>query len=138
MSQAAPVLKLMCVLDGHGSGGQSAAQFVANEVRSGLICWGVAADGVQLIRQCVLERLLLTDPFDSAAVTLSMQRAFASTQVRARFFSNRIQTETRTQAALLVFLVDRNLECGTTVILAQLVGSALVVGGSLQPLLLLF
>jgi serine/threonine protein phosphatase PrpC len=88
------VIKIFCVFDGHGVGGQTAAQFSASD----------------LIRRCVLHRLLLPDLSDTEAAAASMKQAF-----------------TETQAALLELLQVQQLECGSTVVMAQLVGEKLVV-----------
>jgi hypothetical protein len=63
-----------------------------------------------LIRRAVFHRMCLMDPHDGVEVQDSLKKAFAETQ-----------------KALLDLLLARKLECGSTVVLAQVVGSSLVV-----------
>lgn len=64
VSEPGARVKLFCVLDGHGVGGQMAARFGAEE----------------LVRRCVMHRLQLEDAMDVEAVEASMQEAFRETQ----------------------------------------------------------
>jgi serine/threonine protein phosphatase PrpC len=87
-------VRIFAVLDGHGVGGQMAAQFSINE----------------LIRRCVRNRLKLENPNNIEKVKESMRLAFSETQ-----------------EALLNLLNSKNLECGSTAVVCQLVGSTLVI-----------
>ncbi len=87
-------IKLFCVFDGHGVGGQVAAQFGVDD----------------LVRRVVFHRMCLQDPQNEGHVQESLRTAFAETQ-----------------KALLELLTLRKLECGSTVVLAQVVGSLIIV-----------
>ncbi len=101
-SNSNSALQFFCVFDGHGMGGQIAAHFGAAD----------------LIRRCVIHRLTLagkksgeeTDFFSAECVAQSMRNAFRETQMQ-----------------LLQLLQEKNLECGSTVVMATIVKSQIVV-----------